>query len=172
MEPIVAINDPDFVEKMNNWYISTSYCKCWKKQIPTYLSYFVYWCTKTKLNVEVNSVKYAGRYYHATQEFEKYARNAHKQYFKHGYPISVSNTNGCVMIYQKTFDEILFYKVLPHEYSNLTAIEFTDYFNKNIYFKFEDDTEYYPGDDYFTEAIEREINQLFLIDPISYSKTI
>ena len=170
MEPIVSINDPNFVEKMNNWYISTSFQQNWKKQIPTYLSYFVYWCTMTKLNVQVNSVKYAGKYYYATKEFENYARDAHKQHFKYGYPISVSNTNGCVMIYQKTFDEILFYKVLTHEYSELSAIKFIEYFNKHIYFKFDDDTEYYPGDSYFVEAIEREINQLFLVDPIPYNK--
>ena len=171
MNPIVSIDDPNFVEKMNNWYISTSYQKCWKNQIPTYLSYFVYWCTKTKLNVEVNSVKYAGRYYYATEEFEKYARNAHKQYFKHGYPISVSNTNNCVMIYQRTFDEVLYYKILATVYSELSAVEFIEYFNKHIHFKFDDETEYYPGDDYFGEAIEREINQLFLVDPIPYSRS-
>lgn len=168
MEPVVSITDCDFIKKMDDWYISTSFKKCWKKQIPTYLSYFVYWCTMTKLKVEVHSLKYAGIYNYASEEFEKYMYNAHKQYFKYGYPISVSNTNGIVMIYQKTFDEMLFYKVIP----NPCPINFIKYFNSNIYFQYEDDDDckYYPGDYHFKEVIEREINQLFLIDSIPYSR--
>jgi hypothetical protein len=171
MEPIVAIDDPNFIDKMDNWYKSTSYRKYWDDKIPTYLSYFVYWCSKTKLNVDVNSTKYDGRYYYATEKFEKYMATINNksiitQDFQYGYPLSISNKNNRVIIYQKTFNEVLFYEVPQN---NLTAIEFTEYFNKNIYFKFnDDDIEYYPGDDFFVNAIEREINQLFLVDPVPY----
>ena len=160
-QPIVSIDDPDFIEKMDSWYKSTNYQTNWSTQIPTYLSYFIYWCCNTKLNVYVNSTIYAGYYYYATKYFKKYLRNAHRENFQHGYPLSISNENNQVRIYQIAFDDVMYFEL---------SVQFTDpkEFNKNLYFKYDDESEFYPDDSFFKDAIEHEINQLFYIDPMKY----
>jgi hypothetical protein len=88
--------------------------------------------------------------------------------FIHGYPISVSNLEGDVIIYQQCFDDFLFYKVEGKDEID----EFITHFRHDVNFRFkEDDTSiFYPHDDYFIDAIEREIDQLFIPEPKGYGK--
>lgn len=150
MRPIVNINDVDFVTKMDDWYKSTNYRKEWDEPIPTYLPYFIRWCQLTTLSVEVNSTKFFGHYPYASVNFNQYVKEAQQLNFIHGYPISISNTEGYIMIYQRCFDDFLYYKVEDDL--------------KNICFRYkgDDTTIWYPHDDYFRYAIKAELDNLFI----------
>lgn len=170
MQPIVPINDPKFVEKMDRWFQLVNFKREWSAQIPTYLSYFVYWCHLTNLSLEVNSTEYAGYYPYASVNFDNYVKNIKQLKFKHGYPFSVTNEGGIILVYQRCFDDFLYYRSEIDPITKANPQLFVKQFNENLHFRYEgeDTTIYNPDDEYFSDAIECEINNLFLQDPVPY----
>jgi len=165
--PIAFIKDPNFIEEMDYWYKSTNFKRDWSTKIPTYLSYFIYWCKITKLQVEINSTIFAGHYYNASDTFEKYLRQYKKLNFKYGYPLTVTNKDNRVMIYQQFNDEMLYFELNKiHELDNIQdPLQFIDCFRKKLCFTINDhgfEITYDSSDSFFKDCIEREINQLFM----------
>lgn len=165
---IAEIDDIQFIDKMDKWYISSNYKKEWSTTIPTKLSYFVYWCTKTTISsVDVRSTVFAGSYYDACDEFEEYMIQCEEtQDFGEGYPFSVIKKGDEIDIGQYIFGES--FEVVFAVNHSLSAEEFVKGFRKRLIFRFSDDkNDVYTEDgkegrDFFGESIKKEIEQLFL----------
>lgn len=158
---ITRIDHIDFIKKMDEWYLSTKCKKNWSKTIPTKLSYFVYWLTKTSIkNIEINSTIFAGSYYNAIDEFNEYIANAKKSKFNEGYPFSVFIRDNEVYVGQfMDYGSITAKFSIDHQYS---PREFITYFRKNLVFLADDGMEYDKNNMFFRDSIKKEIKQLFV----------
>jgi hypothetical protein len=161
MSIVVNIDDPNFIERMNEWYISTHHRKDWLTTIPTNLSYFTYWLTKTNIkNIEVNSTIFAGKYYCCDDIFSDYILNAKKLKYRYGYPFSVFVKKNNIYIGQFTEYGSFSIKVPRQHFYN--PEQFIMQFGKNLKFKSDDGFVYVTTDSFYRDTIYREIKQLFI----------
>jgi hypothetical protein len=161
------ITAPDFVERMDQWWESVGHRKEWSTTIPTKLSHFVYWCTRTATasHIEVNSTVWRGAYYNACEEFEEYMRETEESGdFEYGYPFSVERREDCVWV-GSWFDDHSVAVEFPLSHTH-SASEFLTLFAGNLVFQWHPSEGTgggeYEGTLYFRDSLKPEITGLFL----------
>lgn len=167
---IASIEDEHFISKMDSWYQSVNYKQRWATPIPTRLSYFVYWCTKTTLKqaIEVNSTVFAGTYYDASEEFEEYLDNDPASVdFELGYAFTVTKRTNEVHVGMYFVDDAI-EAVFPIKHDCKTPNEFVRFFKENLVFVINGEPEQFykkggtEGRSFYQHVIEKEIKQLFM----------
>jgi len=161
------ITAPDFVERMDHWWESVDHRKEWHTTIPTKLSHFVYWCTRTGVasHIEVNSTVWRGAYYYACEEFEQYMKETKKNgNFEYGYPFSVERREDCVWV-GSWFDDHSVAVEFPLSHT-LSPSQFLALFPGNLVFQWHPSYQGTVGEcegtRYFRDTLKPEITGLFL----------
>ena len=145
--------------------------KVWDSPLPVSLTQFLYWCGHTRKyagqTIEVNSNSFAGHYYHAEEEFERYTTKGGKKGWPEGYPFSAGiNSKGYLYVGSFQTWGSHFYCLIREAWQDLGPMEFLDKIRREIVFVHSvegDQTP--PADTFFRDCLVREMENLFQREP-------